>query len=106
MINQTLTRLRSLRLTGMANALNQQLEQPGTYDGLSFEERLALLAEQEETERGNKRLARLLRSARFKLAAHVEDIDYEHPRGLKQSQVASLASGDWLARHRNLLVTG
>ena len=106
MINQTLTRLRSLRLTGMADALNQQLEQPGTYDSLSFEERLALLAEQEETERGNKRLARLLRSARFKLAAHIEDVDYEHPRGLKQAQVASLASGDWLARHRNLLITG
>jgi len=46
MINQILTRLRSLRLTGMADALNQQLEQPGNYDSLSFEERLALLAEQ------------------------------------------------------------
>lgn len=106
MINHTLTRLRSLRLTGMADALNQQLEHPGTYDSLSFEDRLALLAEEEETERGNKRLARLLRSARFKLAARTEDIDYEHPRGLRQSQIASLASGDWLARHRNLLITG
>jgi len=93
MINQILTRLRSLRLTGMADALNQQLEQPGNYDSLSFEERLALLAEQEETER-------------FKLAARMEDIDYEHPRGLKQTQIASLASGDWLVRHRNLLITG
>ncbi|MES9986175.1 MAG: hypothetical protein ABW115_22510 [Candidatus Thiodiazotropha sp. 6PLUC6] len=45
MINQTLTRLRSLRLTGMADALNQQLEQPGTYDSLSFDEQLALLTE-------------------------------------------------------------
>ena len=46
MINETLTRLRSLRLTGMADALNQQLDQPGTYSSLSFEERLALLTEQ------------------------------------------------------------
>ncbi|MBO9484654.1 IstB-like ATP-binding domain-containing protein [Salinisphaera sp. G21_0] len=51
MINETLARLRSLRLTGMADALNQQLDQPGTYSSLSFEERLALLTEQEETER-------------------------------------------------------
>lgn len=106
MINQTMTRLRSLRLTGMADAFSQQQEQPGTYDSLSFEERLALLTEQEETERNNKRLARLLRGARFKLAARIDDIDYEHPRGLKNSQVATLASGGWLHRHRNLLITG
>ncbi len=106
MINETLTRLRSLHLTGMADALSQQQEQPGTYDSLSFEERLALLTDQEETERNNKRLARLLRGARFKLSARLEGIDYEHPRGLKQSQVATLASGDWLYKHRNLLITG
>lgn len=106
MINQTLSRLRSLHLTGMADALSLQLEQPGTYDSLSFEERLALLVEQEDSERNNKRLARLLRAARFKLAARIEDIDYEHPRGLKNSQIATLASGDWLNKHRNLLITG
>lgn len=106
MINQTLGRLRSLRLAGMADAFSLQLEQPGTCDSLSFEERLALLAEQEETERNNKRLARLLRSARFKLAARIEDIDYEHPRGLKKTQIATLSNGDWLDKHRNLLITG
>ncbi len=64
------------------------------------------MAEQEESERNNKRLARLLRAARFKLAARVEDIDYEHPRGLKKAQLATLASGDWLNKYRNLLITG
>ncbi len=40
MIQQTLSQLKELRLSGMANALAQQLEQPNTYDGLSFEEQL------------------------------------------------------------------
>ncbi|MCL6272296.1 IS21-like element helper ATPase IstB, partial [Sansalvadorimonas sp. 2012CJ34-2] len=106
MIPQIMTRLRSMRLTGMADALNQQQEQPGTYDELSFAERLTFLVDQEETERNNKRLARLLRSARFKLSARLDDIDFEHPRGLNKSQVASLSSCDWLTRHRNLLITG
>lgn len=106
MMAQLQNRLRTLRLTGMADALTQQQEQPDTYDSLSFPERLSLLVNQEDTERNNKRLARLLRSARFKLAARMENIDYEHPRGLNKSQAATLASGDWLGKHRNLLMTG
>ena len=47
----TLARLRDLRLGGMAQALERQLEQGGTYDALPFLERLALLVEQECLER-------------------------------------------------------
>ena len=36
----TLARLRDLRLGGMAQALERQQEQVGTYDGLAFTERL------------------------------------------------------------------
>lgn len=106
MINQNLTRLRSLRLGGMADALNLQSEQPGTYEGLSFEERLPLLIDQEYTDRNNKRLARLLKAARFKLAATLEDIDYEQPPGITRSRMASLIPGEWLNKNQNLLITG
>ena len=106
MINQTMTRLRSLRLNGIADALSLQHEQPGTYEGLSFEERLALLIDQEDADRGNKRLARLLRAARFKLAATLEDIDYEQPRGITKAQMATLVTCEWLRRKQNLLITG
>lgn len=34
MTQQTLTRLRNLKLTGMADAVQQQLEQASTYEGL------------------------------------------------------------------------
>jgi hypothetical protein len=47
MTTQTLAALRQLKLGGMANALQSQLEQIGTYEGLAFTERLALLVEQE-----------------------------------------------------------
>ena len=42
MIEQTLSQLRQLKLTGMAGALQTQQEQPGTYQGLAFAERLQL----------------------------------------------------------------
>ena len=43
MSQQTLTHLRQLKLGGMASALQLQQEQPGTYQSLSFIERLDLL---------------------------------------------------------------
>ena len=102
----TLARLRDLRLGGMAQALERQLEQVGTYDALSFLERLGLLVEQECLEREHRKQNRLVSQARFKLRASVQDIDYQHPRNIKQDQIARLAQGEWIDRAQNLLITG
>jgi len=106
MTTQTLTALRQLKLGGMASALQSQLEQVGTYEGLAFTERLALLVEQECLSREQRKQERLIRQARFKLAACVRDIDYQHPRNLTKTQIARLAQGDWINRGQNLLMTG
>lgn len=106
MIDQTLTQLKQLRLAGMADALLTQIEQPGTYEGLSFEERLQLLTDSEHHDRDQRKQQRLLKAAKFKITANAQDIDYQHPRGLKQAMMASLLQCDWLSKHQNLLVTG
>ena len=103
---QSLTQLGQMKLSGMAHALALQFNQPNTYDDLSFEERIAHLITQEMTSRDNRRLQRLLNTAKFKIPARLEDIDYTHPRGLKKSQMASLQSGEWIAKKRNLVITG
>ena len=96
MLNQQTTdQLRALKLTGMLEAWEQQREQPQTHD-LSFDERLALLVEREVLHRENRRLARLLKAAKLRVNACVEDIDYRHPRGLEKTRMAALASGDWI----------
>ena len=81
----TLDKLHALRLTGMAAAFEQQLAQPAAQE-LSFEERFALLLDQEILYRDNRRLARLLKAAKLRLKACVEDIDYRHPRGIDRSR--------------------
>jgi DNA replication protein DnaC len=106
MIEQTLSQLKTLRLGGMADALTLQIEQPGTYEGLSFEERLQLLTDSEYQDRDQRKQNRLVKAAKLKMAAHAKDIDYQHPRGLKQSTMASLLQCDWLNKHQNLLITG
>lgn len=87
----TLERLRSLRLSGMAEALAAQQQQPDV-QGLAFEERLGLLVDVEWAYRQNRRLARLLKTARLRLPACMEDIDYQHPRGLDRAVMRHLAT--------------
>ena len=101
-----LKQLRTLKLSGMAQALELQWSQPQTYDDLSFDERVGIIVSQELTSRANKRLQRLLKSARFKVDARIENIDYAHPRGLKKSQVAGLLTGEWIEKNQNLIITG
>ncbi len=103
--NQTLDQLRRLRLSGMAAAFAQQLEQP-QLQALSFEERFSLLLDRELTQRENRRLNRLLVLARLRQQACVEDIDYKHRRGLERSVMAALSTCDWIRAHHNLHLTG
>ena len=104
--NQTLQTLRTLRLAGMADALEQQYDQPATHEELGFEERLALLVDREYTLRQNNKISRLLKTAKLKLQANPEEIDYSHQRCLNKSQFADLLNGQWLHQHHNILITG
>jgi len=106
MIECILNQLRQLKLSGMASALQTQREQPGVYEGLAFAERLQLLVDYEEQDRHQRKQDRLTRAAQFKLKACAKDIDYQHTRGLQQSQMASLLLCDWIKKAQNLLVTG
>ena len=101
----TLERLHSLRLTGMAEALSQQQTQPQIQQ-LSFEERLTLLVDHELLYRDNRRQTRLLKAAKLRLSACVEEIDYQHPRGIDRAYLSSLTQGHWIERRQNLCITG
>ena len=101
----TLDKLQTLKFTGMAAALAEQLQMPDIEE-LAFEERLGLLIDREITERENRRLSSRLRRAGLKHNAAIEDIDYRHPRGLDRSLIQSLAACRWVKEHLNILITG
>ena len=103
--NATLDGLHALRLPGMARALVEQREHPD-YQALGFEERLGMLVDRELTERQNRRLQRSLKSARLRVAATVEGIDFNRPRGLDRAQVLSLAESHWVEAHHSLVIVG
>ena len=101
----TSDRLLALGLTGMAKALDEQRTQRNV-DGLSFEERLGLLVDREAVERETKRLVTRLKAANLRQSATIEDLDTKAARGLDKALFAKLASGEWIARRQDLLITG
>jgi DNA replication protein DnaC len=97
-------KLRTLKLTGMLKAFQEQCS--GDYAQLSFEERLGLLVDRESIERESRRLTTRLRDAHLRQDACIENIDYAQHRGLDKSIIKALSTGQWIKEHLNVLITG
>ena len=101
-----LEQLSELRLHALARAWQAQHEDPTIHD-LGFDERMALLVEAECLDRHNKRLGRLLREAKLRIAgACLEDIDPAKERKLDRALLRQLATGRWIEAHQNVVITG
>ena len=98
-------RLIALGLGGMAKAFAEQRAQPAVAS-LTFEERLGLLIDREAVERESKRLVTRLKFANLRQNATVEDLNTKAARGLDKALFAKLATGDWISRRQDLLITG
>ena len=105
LLHPTIDKLRAMRLNGMANSLEDQLQMQDI-ESLAFEERLGLMVDRESSDRETRRLKSRLKKARLKQDACTEDIDYRHPRGLDKSLMARLTSCDWIKDRLNLIITG
>ena len=99
-------RLRDLKLDGMADAFSE-LQQQSDAATLSHAEWLGLLIDREATNRSTKRYQTRMRAAKLRhVGAAIEDVDYRTPRQLDQDLFRHLAQGDWIAKGRNLIITG
>ena len=106
MLNQqTLSILHSLKLFGLARSLEERVADP-KQSALSHAEFVGLLVQDEKTYRDNLRLRRLLKQARLRQEAALEDIDYGATRGLSQQVILELANPEWVPAHRNVLISG
>ena len=60
----------------------------------------------EKIYRDNLRLRRLLKKARLRQEAALEDIDYAASRGLNRQVMLELADPQWITAHRNVILSG
>jgi DNA replication protein DnaC len=100
-----LQQLHELRLRGMAAALEQQLTTQASNE-MTFDERLALLIQNELVERQSCRLRQRLRWAKLTQPASLEDLDLKAARGLDRTTLGQVSNLAWITEHLNVLVTG
>lgn len=105
MVQQIEQKLRQLRLAGMARGW-QALHETRQIHELSFGEGLEILIQREDEERKNNRFNRMIKGARFRYQASLEELSYEQSRGLNKSMIASLATCQYIVKGESVLITG
>ena len=107
MTNQsTIDKLIEMRLSAMADAFRNQLNDPKMKD-VPFEDRFGMLIDIEYTSRKNNRLKRLIHNAGFdQPEASIMDINYTSGRKLNRDLINRLSTCEYIAEHRNIFITG
>jgi DNA replication protein DnaC len=105
LLHPTLEKLTTLRFSGMAKALEEQMQMNGL-ENMGFEERLGLLLDHEQAVRETRRMKARLSKAKLRQDGSIENIDFRHPRGLDKSLVLRLSDCQWIKDHNNLIITG
>jgi DNA replication protein DnaC len=105
MTQETLEKIKRLKLSGMARAYQTSLEND-VLSKLSADELITMLVEAEWDDRLNRNIERRLRNARFRYQSSIESIDYQADRNLDRNQMMRFAECTYIRKQENILITG
>ena len=89
----------------MARALTPTMK-AGNKNQFTLDEMLSHLVDAEWDDRHNRKLARLLKGARFRYNTSFEEIDFTFDRELDKNQMLRLSSCQWIESHQDCILTG
>ncbi len=107
MLNNTIERLRAMKMNAFASELERQVEDNDSYKLLGFEDRLALLVDSEWNRRQSNKLDRYIRNARFSDAsATMEGIEYIEDRHLDKGKMLRFATCGYIDEGHYIILKG
>lgn len=105
--NNTIERLRAMKMNVFASELIRQLEDNDSYGQLGFEERLGLLVDCEWNRRQSNKLNRYIRNAHFSdSSATIEGIEYIEDRHLDKAKMLRFATCQYIEDGRHIILKG
>ena len=97
--------LKKLRLGGLAESLEVRLQEAAS-SRLNHTEFLQLILQDELAIRSDRLIARRIKAASFREQKVLEDFDWDFNRTIRRKQFFDLASGEFVRRHRDVLLVG
>ncbi len=101
----TLTKMKQMKLYGMHGAFKTAIE-TGKTDDYTLDQFVSMLTDAEWDDKNNRKIARLIKNARFKYKSSVENIIYEPSRNMEQNTILRLAECEFIDKVENVLITG
>ena len=105
MNQETLDKMRQMRLLGMYNAFKISMASFKT-ESMTTDQFVAWLVSNEWDDRCNRMIERLIKQASFRYKASLEEVDYSLERGLERNLLERLAELSFVKESRDLFITG
>lgn len=105
MNQDTLEKLKEMKLYGMYNTFKASLENYGR-NNMTIDKFVNMLVCNEWDERFNRHVVHLIKSAGFRFPASIEELDYSVERGLDKNLMERLADLSFLKEKKNIFITG
>ena len=105
MNEQTMEKMKTMKLHGMVRAFRTSLE-AGKADNWTADELVSMLIDSEWDERYNRKLNRNVKNAKFRYKAAVEQINFDTTRDLNKNYILRLADCEFIDKKENVLITG
>lgn len=103
--NATLEKMKKMRLNGMHRAFETTFS-AGNLEHYTADQLITYLVESEWDERQNSRTQRLIKNARFRYQAAMEEIDFNPQRMLDKDLLLRLADCSFIDKGENAIITG
>lgn len=103
-ISATIVKLEKLKLYGMVRALNSAMD-VGVHK-LSSQELLSHIVDSEWEYRHNRKLERLIKKAKFRYSASIEEINFSLKRNFDKNCLLALSDCSFIEKRKNIIVTG
>lgn len=107
MNNETILKMKHMKLPVFAKNYRDQLEHPELYDHMTFAERITLMVDAEYCARENNKVNRLLKFSNIpERTAHMGGREYLPERHLNRDLLEQLRTNDYIRKGLNVMLIG
>ena len=101
----TIEKMQQMKLHGMVKAFKTTME-TGIKKNLTVDEAIGHLVDAEWDDRYNRKMSRLIKGAKFRYQASIEQLNFQLNRNLDKNMILRFADCGWIEKKQDIIITG